>query len=49
MFWLINSTDDPTQRRPMIDLAKEELGWEPAINLEEGLKRTIGYFESCHL
>lgn len=37
--------DDPTQRRPVIDLAKRELDWEPKIKLEEGLKRTIAYFE----
>ena len=36
--------DDPTQRKPVIDLAKKELGWEPTIPLEEGLKRTIDYF-----
>ena len=38
--------DDPTQRKPMIDLAKKELNWEPTIPLEEGLKKTIEYFES---
>ncbi|MCM1162630.1 MAG: SDR family oxidoreductase [Roseburia sp.] len=38
-------SDDPTQRKPVIDLAKERLGWEPEIALEEGLKRTIAYFE----
>lgn len=37
--------DDPKQRRPQIDLAKRALGWEPTINLQEGLKRTIDYFE----
>lgn len=36
--------DDPTQRKPVIDLAKKELDWEPTIPLEEGLKRTIAYF-----
>lgn len=36
--------DDPTQRKPVIDLAKKELGWEPTISLEEGLKKTIDYF-----
>jgi len=38
-------SDDPTQRKPIIDLARKELGWEPHIMLEEGLKRTISYFE----
>lgn len=37
--------DDPTQRKPMIELAKQELKWEPKIVLEEGLKKTIRYFE----
>jgi UDP-glucuronate decarboxylase len=36
--------DDPTQRRPDIALAREKLGWEPLVPLEEGLKRTIAYF-----
>lgn len=38
--------DDPTQRKPVIDLAKEKLDWEPTIALEEGLKKTIEYFKS---
>jgi len=37
--------DDPRQRQPAIKLAKEELGWEPKIQLEEGLTKTIPYFE----
>lgn len=37
--------DDPTQRKPMIDLAKKELGWEPGISLDEGLIKTIEYFK----
>jgi len=37
--------DDPKQRRPDISKAKAVLDWEPKINLEEGLKRTIGYFD----
>lgn len=36
--------DDPKQRRPDISLAKEKLGWEPKIELDEGLKKTIDYF-----
>ena len=38
--------DDPMQRKPDITLAKKELGWEPTIPLEEGLKRTIEYFKT---
>jgi UDP-glucuronate decarboxylase len=38
--------DDPKQRRPDIQRARDTLGWEPAIALEEGLKRTIKYFET---
>ena len=37
--------DDPRQRRPDIGLAKEKLGWEPKVPLDEGLKRTIAYFK----
>jgi UDP-glucuronate decarboxylase len=37
--------DDPTQRQPDITLAKSKLGWEPKIKLEDGLKKTIPYFE----
>ena len=37
--------DDPKQRQPDIKLAREKLGWEPAISLEDGLKETIAYFK----
>jgi UDP-glucuronate decarboxylase len=40
------TVDDPQQRKPVIDLAKEKLGWEPKVSLEEGLDRTIEYFRS---
>ena len=39
-------SDDPKQRRPDITLAREALKWEPQIALNEGLSRTIAYFES---
>jgi UDP-glucuronate decarboxylase len=38
--------DDPMQRKPIIDLAKKELGWEPKVHLKEGLQKTIAYFET---
>ena len=38
-------SDDPTQRRPDISLAKTKLGWEPKIKLAEGLDKTIEYFD----
>ena len=39
--------DDPIQRQPDITLAKEKLGgWEPKIQLEEGLLKTIKYFKT---
>lgn len=38
--------DDPKQRQPDITLAKKELNWEPKIKLEEGLKKTISYFDN---
>lgn len=37
--------DDPKQRRPDITLAREQLGWAPRVALEQGLARTIAYFE----
>jgi dTDP-glucose 4,6-dehydratase len=39
-------TDDPTVRCPDITLARGELGWEPAVELEEGLERTIPHFRA---
>ena len=42
-------SDDPMQRRPVIDLAKEKLGWQPSILLDEGLARTIDYFKQVVL
>jgi len=39
-------SDDPLQRQPNISLAKKELGWEPRIQLKEGLMKTIEYFKS---
>lgn len=41
--------DDPTQRQPDISLAKEKLGWEPTVELQEGLRRTIDWFNSIEL
>ena len=38
-------SDDPKQRCPNIEFAKENLGWEPAVPLEQGLIKTIAYFE----
>jgi UDP-glucuronate decarboxylase len=37
-------SDDPKQRQPDITLAREKLGWEPRVGLDEGLKETIAYF-----
>jgi len=42
--------DDPRQRKPDILLARKELKWEPKVNLEDGLKKTIDYFKNvCQL
>ena len=38
--------DDPEKRKPDISLAKDKLDWQPSIELEEGLLRTIHYFKS---
>jgi dTDP-glucose 4,6-dehydratase len=37
--------DDPKVRRPDIGRARELLGWQPAVDLDEGLRRTLPYFE----
>ena len=39
-------SDDPTQRKPDISLAQKVLGWNPGIELSEGLDRTIPYFKT---
>lgn len=39
--------DDPQQRKPDIELAKKSLGWNPTVQLEEGLSKTIAYFKTC--
>jgi len=36
--------DDPRQRRPDTSLAKAELGWQPTVRLQDGLKPTIAFF-----
>jgi UDP-glucuronate decarboxylase len=38
--------DDPKQRKPDITLAKQNLGWEPKVSLQDGLKETISYFRN---
>jgi UDP-glucuronate decarboxylase len=37
--------DDPRQRQPDISRARRELGWDPTVSLEQGLGRTIEYFQ----
>lgn len=39
-------SDDPKQRQPNIELAKDKLSWEPKVSLEDGLKETIAYFKT---
>jgi dTDP-glucose 4,6-dehydratase len=39
-------TDDPKIRQPDISVAREVLGWEPKVQLQEGLERTIGFFRT---
>ena len=38
--------DDPKQRQPNIELAKKELKWEPQIQINQGLKKTISFFKN---
>jgi UDP-glucuronate decarboxylase len=42
-------TDDPSQRKPDIALAKKQLNWEPKVQLRDGLAKTIEYFKSINL
>lgn len=44
--WQPLPSDDPMQRQPDITLAKSKLGWEPKVQLEEGLVKTIEYFKT---
>jgi UDP-glucuronate decarboxylase len=44
--WQPLPSDDPMQRQPDITLAKSKLGWEPKVQLEEGLIKTIEYFKT---
>ena len=46
MVYLPQPTDDPSQRKPDIDLARKVLNWEPEISLETGLSKTIAYFRN---
>jgi UDP-glucuronate decarboxylase len=39
-------TDDPLQRCPDISLARDTLGWQPGVSLDDGLVRTVAYFET---
>ena len=39
-------SDDPKQRQPNIDKAKNLLGWQPTVQLRDGLKKTIAYFDT---
>jgi UDP-glucuronate decarboxylase len=47
--YLPRPADDPSQRRPDITLARQKLGWEPKIQLREGLAKTIAFFKSVDL
>lgn len=43
--FLEKSQDDPTQRKPVIKIAKNKLGWEPKVSVKDGLKKAIDYFQ----
>jgi nucleoside-diphosphate-sugar epimerase len=42
--FVLRPEDDPTVRRPDIALARDELDWEPKVDIEDGLQRTIASF-----
>jgi UDP-glucuronate decarboxylase len=45
ILFLDSTQDDPSQRKPMIDVAKKEIDWSPVVKVEDGLKNTISYFQ----
>jgi len=45
IIYLEKNQDDPTQRRPDISTAEREIGWKPVVKVEDGLKKTIHYFQ----
>lgn len=40
--------DDPTRRKPDIHLAEKQLDWKPVVDIQDGLDKTIQYFETCY-
>lgn len=46
ILYLDKSQDDPTQRRPAIEIAKKEIQWQPKVHVDQGLKHAITYFQS---
>jgi len=46
ILFLEKSQDDPSQRKPAIDVAKREIGWQPKVHVDDGLKSAIKYFQS---
>lgn len=45
IMYLEKTQDDPTQRRPAIDVAKQEINWEPKVHVTDGLSKAIDYFQ----
>ena len=45
IIYLPKSQDDPTQRKPDITTAKEKIGWQPVVKVDQGLEKTIAYFK----
>ena len=41
-------TDNPNRRRPMLDKARKELGYDPQISIDEGLRRTLYWYSSIY-
>mmetsp|Transcript_5925 Transcript_5925/g.11198 ORF Transcript_5925/g.11198 Transcript_5925/m.11198 type:complete len:275 (+) Transcript_5925:1107-1931(+) len=44
IMFLEKTQDDPTKRRPSIEVAKEKIGWEPRVSVMDGLEKAISYF-----
>jgi UDP-glucuronate decarboxylase len=46
IMFLDKTQDDPTKRKPSIEVAKEKIGWEPKVDVKDGLEKAIAYFKT---
>jgi UDP-glucuronate decarboxylase len=46
ILYLEKNQEDPSQRKPVIEVARNKIGWEPKVHVDDGLKKAIAYFQS---